>query len=195
MNDTKNYIFEIRDTMPERLTVRFLVYLIISALSFGVAFAIVALFVPNGYFLIVRPASVYKNGISAFLSVTERAFPVATALFILYAASHTVLSPVISAAISVWRGFSLGCICKLMRDGAVAGVGRSVTFAVLLYFAATVIVIFLSSLSNLYSLCICRAYSAQMPSIKRELALEYLRLFLILSGGIFILTAVATVLM
>ena len=82
----------------------------------------------------------------------------------------------------------------LISGGMVESVGRYWIPALTLYFAATVLMILLAAVSHLYSLGICRAHSDGMTRIRRELAAEYLRMFLILSGGVFILGCTAVLL-
>lgn len=192
MNDTKGYILEIRHTLTERLMIRFLIYLIVSALFFGIAFAFVSIFFRDGYFIIVRTATSNGNFAKNVLSLLHRTFPTAVTLLILYVSSHTVLSPIVSAGVSAWRGFSLGCMCALLRNGLIRGLDNRT--AVLFCFAATIIIIFLSSISNICSMCICRAYADRMPYIERELVAEYLRIFLVLSGVSFLLVGACAIL-
>ena len=61
-------------------------------------------------------------------------------------------------------------------------------------FAATVLMILLAAVSHIYSLGLCRAHADRMFRIRREIAAEYLRLFLILSGGVFVLGCAAVLL-
>ncbi len=193
MNDTKSYILELRDTLSGRLAARFLFFLFLSVLSCGIAFAVTSQASYGGYFLAVCP--VEKGSFAAaFLSVLRCASSSAAALLLIYAAAHTVFSQAVSGAVLLWRGISLGCTGGLISGGMVESVGRHWIPALTLYFAATVLMILLAAVSHVYSLGICRAHSDGVSRIRRELAVEYLQLFLILSGGVFVLGCTAVLL-
>ena len=147
----------------------------------------------GGYFLAVCP--VEKGSFAAaFLSVLRCASSSAAALLLIYAAAHTVFSQAVSGAVLLWRGISLGCTGGLISGGMVESVGRHWIPALTLYFAATVLMILLAAVSHVYSLGLCRAHSDGVSRIRRELAVEYLQLFLILSGGVFVLGCTAVLL-
>lgn len=193
MNDTKSYILEMRDTLAGRLAARFLFFLLLFALSCGIAFAVTSQASYGGYFLAIRP--VERGSLSVtVLSVLRCALPSAVALLIIYAAAHTAVSQAVSGAVLLWRGICLGCAGGLMTGGMVESIGRYWIPALTLYFAASVLMILLAAVSHVYSLCLCRAHADRMFRIRREIAAEYLRLFLILSGGVFVLGCAAVLL-
>ncbi len=191
MNDTKNYIFGIRDTLPGRLAGRFLFFLFLFVLSCGIAFAVTSQIPCGGYFLAVCPVETGGSFTGTVLSVLRCSLPSAVALLAVYAAAHTIFSQAVSAAVLLWRGLCLGCAGGLMTGGTVASIGSHWTFALTLYFAASVLMVLLAAVSHMYSLVLCRAHADRSFRLRREIAAEYLRLFLILSGGIFVLGSAA----
>ena len=193
MNDTKSYILELRGTLTGRLAGRFLFFLLLSALSCGIAFAVTSQTSPDGYFLAIRPVG-QGSFSGTVLSVLRCALPSAVSLLLIYAAAHTSASQAVSAAVIMWRGIALGCAGGLISGGTVESVSRYWIPALTLYFAATVLTCLLAAVSHVYSLCFCRAYSDRKFRILRELAAEYLRIFLILSGGVFVTVCAAVLL-
>ena len=193
MNDTKSYILGLRDTLSGRLAGRFLFFLLLSALSCGTAFALTSQASFGGYFLAVRPVG-QGSFVGTALAVLRCALPSAVSLLLIYGAAHTVFSQAVSGAVLLWRGISLGCAGGLISGGTVESVGRHWIPALTLYFAATVLMILLAAVSHIYSLGLCRAHADRMFRIRREIAAEYLRLFLILSGGVFVLGCAAVLL-
>ena len=194
MNDTKNYMFGLRETLAGRLAGNFLLFLLLFALSCGISFAAVPAFLPDGYFLAVRPV----NGGTFFgtvFSVLRCAFPAAGTLTVLWIAAHTSVPQILSGMVILYRGVCLGCAGRLMACGAVVSIGRHWMPALALYFAATVPVLLLAALSQVYSLGFCRTYADRMSRIRHELEREYLHLFLILSGGIFLLSGIGILLL
>lgn len=173
-----------RETITERLAMRFIAYLILFALSCVFSFACTSRSVYGGYFLAISPID-RSSFPAAMLSVLRCALPSALCLLAVYAAAHTVFSQAVSGAVILWRGLCLGCAGGIMGSGAVYSIGRYWTLALTLYFAASMLMILFSAYSHVYSLCLCRAHSDRMFRIRREIAAEYLRLFLILSGGVF----------
>ncbi len=195
MNDTKSYIFEMRDTMAGRLAGRFLFFLLLFVLSCGIAFAVTSQTSYGGYFLAIRPVDTgHGRFFGTVLSVLRCALPSAVSLLVICAAAHTVFSQAVSAAVLLWRGLCLGCAGGLMTCGAVASIGPYWTLALTLYFAASVLIVLLAAASHIYSLVLCRTHADRMFRIRREIAAEYLRLFLILSGGVFVLGGAAVLL-
>lgn len=184
MNDTKSYILQTRENLAKRLAGRFIAYLILFALSCGGAFAFASLYDCGGYFLAVSP--VERGGfLRTVLSVIRCTLPSAVCLLAVYAAAHTIVSQAVSGAILVWRGLCLGCAGGLMGRGAVYSIDSSWSLALTLYFLASVVMMLLAAYSYIYSLCLCRAHSDGTAHIRREVAAEYLRLFLFLSGAVF----------
>ncbi len=194
MNDTKNYIFELRDTLTQRLAGRFLFFLLLSALSAGIAFAVTSQTSFSGYFLAVHPVETGNGFLRTALSVIRCTLPSALSLLALCISSHTTFSQAVSAAVLLRRGICLGCAGALMANGTVRSIGPYWTLALTLYFAASVLIVLLAAVSHLYSLGLCRAYTDRRNRLRRELAAEYLRLFLLLSGGVFILESAGVLL-
>ncbi|MGN1345748.1 MAG: hypothetical protein ACI4V1_03120 [Eubacteriales bacterium] len=193
MNDTGNYLLQMRETLAERLAARFLAGLALLVLSCGISFALLSLYTPGGYFLAVNP--VERSGFfHTILSLVRSTLPSAVCLLLLYAAAHTVFADAVSIAVLAWRGLCLGCAGRLMSSGSVASIGRFWTLALTLYFVASVLMILLAAYSSLYSLCLCRVHSDGAHRLRSEVAQEYLRLFLILSGGVFAAGCAATLL-
>ena len=194
MNDTKNYIFGLRDTLVQRLAGRFLFFLLLFALSCGTAFAVTSQISFGGYFLAVRPLNTGSRFLPAAVSLIRCTLPAAVSLAAVWISAHTIFSQAVSAAVILRRGICLGCAGALMADGTVRSLGTHWILALTLYFAASVLMILLAACSYVYSLGLCRAHADRMLRIRHEIAGEYLRVFLILSGGVFLLTC-GTVLM
>ncbi|MBQ2278152.1 MAG: hypothetical protein II333_06235 [Clostridia bacterium] len=194
MNDTKNYILGLRDTLAERLAGRFLFFLLLFALSCGGAFAVTSRIPCGGYFLAVHPLNTGGSLPHTAVSLIRCTLPAAVSLLIIGLSVHTAASQAVSAAVILWRGVCLGCAGALMADGTVRSLGTHWILALTLCFAASVLIILLAACTHVYSLGLCRAYADRTHRIRREIAGEYLRVFLILSGGVFLLTC-GTVLM
>lgn len=199
MNDTISSLLQIRGSSAgqpfRRLAIRFLAGLLLFALSFLTGFLPVPALplADGGVFLAVSPVT-GGHPISAVLSVFRCLLPAAIALFCIYAASHTPWTTVISGIVIVWRGICLGCAGVLMKNGTVVSIGRHWVPALILYFAATVLMILLASCAHPVSLYLCRTYADGDIRRFREAAAEWLRLFLILSGVVFTLGAAAVLL-
>lgn len=191
MNDTKNYILNLRDTLAGRLAGRFLFFLFLFALSCGIAFAVTSQTSFGGYFLAVRPVETGVGFPRTALSVIRCTLPSAVSLLAVWISAHTTFSQAVSAAVLLWRGLCLGCAGGLMNGGTVVSIGPHWTAALILYFAASVLIVLLAACTHVCSLCLCRAYADRMFRIHREIEGEYLRIFLVLSGGVFLLGGTA----
>ncbi len=201
MNDTISTLLQIRGSSAgagqpsRRLAIRFLAGLLLFALSFLTGF-LLAPTVPlmdNGVFLAVSPVT-GGHPVSAVLSVFRCLLPSAIALFGIYAAAHTPWTAAISGAVIVWRGICLGCAGALMKNGTVVSIGRNWVPALILYFAASVLILLLAVCSHPVSLYLCRAYADEDIRRFREAAVEWLRLFLVLSGAVFAMGTAAVLL-
>ncbi len=173
---------------------RFLAGLLLFALAFLAGFLLAPIAADGGIFLAVSPVTGGRPG-AAVLSVFRCLFPSAIALLGIYAAAHTPWSSVVSGAVIVWRGICLGCAGVLMKNGTVISIGRHWIPALMLYFAASVLVILLASCSQTVSRYLCRTYADGDFRQFRTAAVDWLRLFLIVSGGVFLLGTTAVLLM
>ncbi len=193
MNDTKSYILSVRESLPERLAVGFIVYLILFILSCGISYALSSIFRYSGYFIAVSPLG-SGGTVHLILSVAQCAIPSVVALILIYLSAHTIFSHVASGAVILWRGTSLGCAGSLMGSGTVISIGRYWTVALTLYFLSSVMIILLAAYSYIYSLCLCRAHSSGDVKLCASVAAEYLRLFMMFSGCIFVCACVTVLL-
>lgn len=175
------------------LAIRFLAGLLLFALSFLMSFLLAPPAADGGLFLAVSPIT-GGHPASAVLSVLRCLFPSAAALLGIYAAAHTPWSAAVSGTVIVWRGICLGCAGALMRNGTVVSIGQHWVPALILYFAASVLMILLASCSYSASRYLCRAYADGDIRRFRTAAAEYLRLFLMLSGSVFLAGGAAVLL-
>lgn len=200
MNDTISSLLQIRGLSAgqpsRRLAIRFLAGLLLFALSFLTGFlpAPVIPLTDGGVFLAVSPVT-GGHPIAAVLSVFRCLLPSAIALSGIYAAAYTPWTTGISGTVLVWRGLCLGCAGGLMKNGTVVSIGRHWVPALILYFAATVLMILLASCAHPVSRYLCRTYADGDVRRFREASAEWLRLFLVLSGSIFTMGAAAVLLM
>jgi len=192
MNDTASPFLHSREAFVRGPVFRFLAGLLLFALSCGLSFLLAPLAASGGVFLAVSPAA--DGHPAAVLSVLRCLFPAASALFLLYAAAHTPWSAAVSGAVIGWRGLCLGCAGALMKNGTVVSIGRYWVPALLLYFAASVLVILLASCAHAVSREFCRSYADGNVRRFRKTAADWLRLFLVIAGGVFALTAAAVLL-
>ncbi len=201
MNDTISSLLQIRGSSAgagqpsRRLAIRFLAGLLLFALSFLTGF-LLSPTVPladDGVFLAVSPVT-GGHPASAVLSVLRCLFPSAIALSGIYAAAHTPWPTAVSGAVIVWRGICLGCAGAFMKNGTVISIGQHWIPALILYFAASVLIILLASCSHPVSLYLCRAYADGDIRRFREAAVDWLRMFLVISGAVFAMGAAAVLL-
>ena len=202
MNDTLSSFLLSRESSAgtgqpsRRLAIRFLAGLLLFALAFlcGFLLAPILLRPHGGVFLAVSPVT---GGCPAVvvLSVLRCLFPSAIALFGIYAAAHTPWSSAVSGTVIVWRGLCLGCAGVLMKNSSVVSIGRHWVPALILYFAASVLMILLASCSCSVSRYLCRTYADGDIRRFRTAAADWLILFLLISGGIFVLGTAAVLLM
>lgn len=190
MNDTKSYILEMRGVLIERLAARALLYLLVSSVFCGLSYTAVTLVAPDLDSAFVSPITEGCGTLEVARYLLCCTFPAAVSLLVVYAAAHTVMSHVIGMTVLCVRGLVLGCIGGLIGMGAEVGVHCSL--ALTLYFLATVLIIVLAALSDIFSKCLCRVYADPVPSLARELFFEYLRVFSVLAGGVFVLTALCS---
>lgn len=186
MNDTKTYLRTLREELAHRLAGRFLAYLILFALVCAASFAWVGRTTWGGVFLAVRPV-----GIVAYVrALTSTAVMLSAVLL----SAHTMFSGAVGTVAVLWRGVCLGCAGGLMKNGAAVSIAPTWVLALTLYFAASVGVILAASVAHVYSLGLCRTYADGTRRMRRGLAGEFLRLWLILSGMVFLLGGAAVAL-
>ncbi len=178
MNDTKTYLRERREELAHRLAGRFLAFLFLFALSCAATFLWTTFADVGGVFLAVRP--------TGWLSCVRALGSSAVGLLAIYVSAHTVFSEMVSAAVILGRGLCLGCAGGLMRTGAVISIASTWVLALTLYFLASVGVILTAAYAHVYSFCLCRTHADGMVEMRRGIAGEFLRLFLILSGAVFL---------
>jgi len=200
MNDTISSFLQTRESSAgtkqpfRRLAIRFLAGLLLFASAFLCGFLLTPILSGGGSFLAVSPVT---GGCPAVvvLSVLRCLFPSAAALLGIYAAAHTPWSAAVSGTVIVWRGICLGCAGVLMKNGSVVSIGQHWISALILYFAASVLMILLASCSTSVSRYLCRTYADGDTRRFRTAAADWLILFLLISGGVFVLGTAAVLLM
>ncbi len=186
MNDTKTYLRTLREELAHRLAGRFLAYLTLFALVCAASFAWVQVTDWNSVFLAVRPAGI--------LSCVRAMTSAAGILFAVFLSAHTAFSGAVGTVAVLWRGVCLGCAGGLMKSGAAVGIAPTWVIALTLYFAASVGVMLAASVAHVYSLGLCRTFADGTGEMRRGLAWEFLRLWLVLSGTVFLLGGAAVAL-
>ena len=181
------------DTIREFPAARFAGGLVLLALSFALSFVCTEILPCGGYFLAVSPFS--GSGTLLRMTALFRALrPTAISLLALWLSAHTPWSAAVSGMVIIGRGICLGCAGALMRNGTVVSIGQHWISALLLYFSASVLMILLAACSYAASRYFCRACADGNRRLFRETAAAYLRLFLIFSGGVFLLGMTAVLL-
>ncbi len=186
MNDTKTYLRNLRATLAHRLAGRFLAGLILFSLSCAAAFAWVRIAGVDGVFAAVRP--------TGRLALLRALIPSAAGMLAVYLSAYTIFPGAVSAAVIAWRGLCLGCAGGLMKSGAAVSLAPTWGTALTLYFAASVCVMLAASVARVYSLALCRTYADGTGTTRRGMAREFLRLWLMLSGAVFLLGGAAAAL-
>lgn len=127
-----------------------------------------------------------RDGVSLVLSCVKVLFPCTVLLCAVLLSAFTVLGRAVSVICAVWRGSCLGCLTALVGVGAVFGTNTTIGIGLSLYFISTVLMLILSSCASVYAKCICKGHSEEKYSETFSLSVEFIKLFLIISGAIYI---------
>jgi len=100
----------------------------------------------------------------------------------------------ITALLCIWKGVAFGVDACLIMKGTVRGISDHWTWSLAVFFIASVLIVALAAVSRVYSDVICYTFAADERRYTASLAMEYVKLFLLISGGIFLLGAISTIL-
>ncbi len=193
MIDTETYLIHIKSDFLRRAAAGFIICLIVSAVSCAMAYGGAWLLCGDESYVIVSPLS--AGGFADTVrSAAVSQLPTVIELSVLFASVFTVVNKWILALLCAWRGACLGCAAYLMGSGAVGGISGGWTWALIFYFLATVLFVALAALARVYSQVICRVYSAEEIKYTASIGMEFLKWFLVISGGIFILGCTSVIL-
>ncbi len=189
MNDTEKYLLSVRASLKTRIAVSFGIYLAGSVVAFVLSYLIFKNTDAGKYMIAcdVSSGGFFSAVRSSVLSQTQTVF----LLVVLYLTAFSTLCPISAGIVCVWRGASLGAVIALISSGSVGGFGGGWRGSVLVYFAASVGVIILASVTSLYSSVMTYAYGVGEKKIFRSLWAEYTKCFLTASGAIFLVGCAA----
>lgn len=184
MNDTENYVSRLRSTMHGRLAFSFAVNSCGAVLAFLAAFLIFGKISCGNYMI---ACDVSGGGfINTVKSAVVSQAPCAVLLLLMYASAFSSLCGPASVLLCVWRGLCLGSSVSLISSSRVGGIGSGWKLSIILYFAATVGIIALASVSSIYSRALAYSFSSDDRKYFRALSAEYTKCFLTVSGAVFV---------
>lgn len=192
MNGTETYLVHVKSNFWRYTAQRFIIYIAFVAVSFALAYPATAVFCKGRIFTVVEPMSI-EGAPGVIGGVVTSQIPTALVLMILFASTFTVISKWIGGLLCVWRGACLGVSVSLMGKGVVGGITDEWTWSLALYFTVTVAFAALSAVSAVYSDVICRMHGNGERKYAVSVTAEYIKLFLVMSGGIFILGGISVI--
>lgn len=179
MTDTENRIFRFKSEHLNRVASAFLLFFISTAVSFAAAYLYFLVFGSAGkYAALEQPGKLSYVLISQLPQVLESA--------VLFAAVFTVCCRNIGVLLCVFRGAGFGLAAYMIGNGDLVGVSDRWAWALGTYFLSTLAFVLLASLTSIYSGAICTTHAAHETTEKHALVIEYTKIFLCISGAIFI---------
>lgn len=194
MNDTENYLLSKKSTLSKTIPAGFLVNLIGAMGAFGIVYVLYGIFAPQTRYHVIEPV-VYGDFSDLIRSLCLSQSCTVIALAVMFFSTFTVCSKAISFFLCLWRGTCLGCAASLLSSGLVSGISDCWNIGLSLSFFSTVIFIFLSSYSAVYSDCILKTFASAEYRYASSLTNEYIKCFLTLSGGVIIVGIISVILL
>lgn len=192
MIDTETYLIHLKSDFLRRIAAGFIVCIIVFAMSCVLAY-LVAWWGFDDAYMITSPITV--NGVVGTVkSAAVSQIPNVIALAVLFASVFTVVNKWIVMLLCLWKGACLGCAAYLMGSGAVRGISGTWAWSLTFYFLAAVAFMVLASVSLVYSQVICRMFAAEEKKYTASIGMEYLKCFLVMSGGVLILGCISVIL-
>lgn len=188
MNGTRGFIFDLRIGLEERLLSYTITYLILFIVSGITAFGVYSQLEPAGSFILINPIR-YGNIAQLALSIASALVPSALSLVTVYLSAHTVFVFPISCAVVIRQGLALGLCTKISAENGI--LGDCAAAVITLYFISSAAIIFFASYSAVYSRCFGRIHSAGDTLLGVSVAVEYIKMFLTVSGAVFLLNIAA----
>lgn len=191
--DTETYLTHVKSDFSRRVAADFIVCFVCFALSCVLSYLSVKLFSRDIVYVLSSPVS--RESVGSLLSTAlVSQLPNAAMLVIMFCSVFTVANRWITALLCAWKGISFGtAICLVMKD-AVLGVSERFTYSLVAFFLSSVLLSSLAALLRVYSGVICHTFVADERKYTASLVLEYVKLFLIFAGGIFLLGTISTIL-
>ena len=191
--DTEAYLTHVKSEFSRRVAADFIICFVLFALACLLAFASVRIISHEETYVLTSPVS--RGSAGDFVgSILSSQLPNAAVLPVLLFSVFTVVNKWITALICIWKGASLGTAACLIMSGSVRGISDTSAWSLAVYFLASVLFASLAALSRVYSDAICRTYAAEERRYTVSLATEYIKLFFIIAGGIFLLGSISTIL-
>lgn len=187
MKNIEGYISLIRNSNTRRAASAFLTYLAVSAVSTVAAYLYFLVLGSNLRYAIVESSTTAADLMGSQMNNAIEAL-------ILFAAVFTVGYRWIAPILCAWRGACLGCATYILRMDNLIGASAGYRWSLAAYFASIFAFLALSAVSLVYSDAICASHTAGEKAEKRALIIEYAKVFLILSGAIFIFGCLTVVL-
>ncbi len=191
--DTETYLTHVKSDFSRRVAADFIVCFVCFALSCVLAYLSVKLFSRDIVYVLASPVS--RESVGSLISTALISqLPNAAVLVILFCSVFTVLNRWVTVLLCAWKGTALGVTTCLLMKGSVLGISERSVYSLVAFFLASVLFSSLTALSRVYSEVICHTSVAGERKYTASLVLEYVKLFLIIAGGIFLLGSISTIL-
>ena len=191
--DTETYLTHVKSEFSRRVAANFIVCFVWFALSCILSYLSVKFFARDIVYVVTSPIS--RESVGSVIGTTlVSQLPNTAAMFILFCSVFTVLSRWITVLLCAWKGTALGVTTCLLMKGSVLGISERSVYSLVAFFLASVLFSSLTALSRVYSEVICHTSVAGERKYTSSLVLEYVKLFLIIAGGIFLLGSISTIL-
>ena len=179
MSNTECYLLFSRNYYVRRAASAFLFYLAVMVLSSVIGYLYFLLLGADGSFAIIdqsKRAADLLDGQKC--NVIEAS--------VMFVAVYTVCFRWIAAFLCVLRGACLGVSIGVFAGGRLLGAPGGFAWVLVAYFLSSVAFLAIASVSHIYSEVICTAHVSKDRRTMRPLIIEYTKLFLIMSGVVFI---------
>lgn len=191
--DTETYLTHVKSEFSRRVAANFIVCFVWFALSCVLSYLAVKFFARDIVYAVTSPVSRENFG-SIIATTLVSQLPNTAAMFILFCSVFTVLSRWITVLLCIWKGAALGVTACLVMKDAVFGISERFAYSLVAFFFVSVLFSSLAALSRVYSEVICHTALTGERKYTSSLVLEYIKLFLIIAGGIFLLGSISTIL-
>ena len=139
---------------------------------------------------------IYKGDtLSLVYSVSRALIPSVFAVGLTFLSAFTPHGNLLQSVCMVWRGACLGCCVSAIASRSLIGTSKWTVGAVILYFLASVLIFILASLACVYRKMVAYAYASEEYSEVSGISVDIIKLFLVISGAIYVLSLISIILL
>lgn len=182
MTSAETYLSETKAVFPRRLSAVFLPLLLCYSAGAVLSYLAAHWLCPYSYYVSCPVSFISVYGILSTLASYMKHTVLQTA--VIFISAFTFFPAWISALTAVYRGICTGICLYLVSGGMVQGLSSHPQITLSLYFLASVLLFLFASYAHIYAKALPVMWRHRDYKNLQVLLFEYIRCFLVMSGGI-----------